>query len=71
LLFVDVELDEQASIGMMVVNIMGQVVYQQATSLQKSNYRAKLDLSQLPTGMYIMRITRGEKVFNEKIIIAR
>ncbi len=51
-----------------VINILGSVVAVQSGILAD---KIKLDLTSIPEGTYFVRITSGEKVTNEKLIIAK
>ncbi|MBA2613187.1 MAG: T9SS type A sorting domain-containing protein [Bacteroidetes bacterium] len=52
-----------------VVNILGAVVASQNNALAEEKIR--LDLTSLPIGTYFVKITSGDKVYTEKLIIAK
>jgi len=52
-----------------VVNILGAVVASQNNATTEE--KVKLDLTTLPVGTYFVKITSGNKVYTEKLIIAK
>ena len=52
-----------------VVNILGAVVASQNNATTEE--KIKLDLTALPVGTYFVKITSGDKIYTEKLIIAK
>ena len=55
-----------ADISLQIVNLLGQTVLQQTFWL---NQGMELDLTELPSGSYFLRIETGEGIYTSKLII--
>ncbi|UEG54333.1 S8 family serine peptidase [Mucilaginibacter daejeonensis] len=54
-----------------LVNLMGQTVYSNRSSIQAGNYVTNLSVASLPPGTYVLRVILGSKAYTAKIIVAK
>ncbi len=67
-----ISLPESAQTTASVVNSMGQVLFAgPAEQLPEGEHQRSLDISQLPEGLYWLRLTAGEKVLVKKFLVQR
>ena len=52
-----------------IVNVLGEIVFANDTENVSGKFSLQVNLSLLPTGVYFLKATGDEKVFNQKIII--
>ncbi len=67
ILFQNDESDKEVQIG--IYNLMGQVIYQQAFTLEKGYSSQNISLSNVTDGIYFVRLQSENKIFEHKIII--
>jgi len=60
-----------AEAGLSVSSSTGQTVRQQTLKVSGRKLSEQLDLGQLPTGLYFLRLKAGDSVLMQKVIIAR
>ena len=72
LIRVDAELNKPVmDAGLTVTGPTGQALRQSTVHVGGTTFSQQLDLSQLPTGFYFIRLKAGDVVLTQKIIIAR
>jgi hypothetical protein len=60
---------ENARVRILVYNSLGQMVIQKDVMLETGNNSAGLDISTLPSGIYIVNVKKGDLVQTRKLII--
>jgi hypothetical protein len=70
-IFIDVELSQSSVIDVFLFDITGRTVKSISENITNSLRALTLDLSDLPEGVYLMRLNAGESFVSEKIIISR
>jgi hypothetical protein len=68
-LTVNIELSEPQSVEIEIANILGRVFWNGAASLTGSTAVQDIDLSNLPSGNYVVKVIVGEKIYSEMITI--
>jgi len=53
------------------INSAGQVVYTNQQAVSQGNFSTSVDVSNLPPGVYVLKLLLGQKTYNSKIIIER
>ena len=72
LIRVDAELSKSvAEAGLTVTGPTGQALRQSTVNVNGRAFSQQLDLSQLPAGLYFVRLNAGDAVLTQKVIIAR
>ncbi|QKZ11797.1 T9SS type A sorting domain-containing protein [Spirosoma sp. KUDC1026] len=56
---------------LVVTGMMGQSIRQQTLKVGGTKISERLDLSGLPTGLYVLRLTAGDAVLTQKVILTR
>ncbi|CAN5354368.1 hypothetical protein BH09BAC6_BH09BAC6_19520 [soil metagenome] len=54
-----------------IINAAGQIVYRDKQKLAAGNYSRILDVSNIPPGLYTLKLLIGQKVYGSKVIIGR
>lgn len=70
-LLVDVPVTEEVSTQMVVYDLAGKMVLQKTDALSKGNTQTRLNVSQLPNGVYLLRVQNGDYIANQKFVINR
>jgi hypothetical protein len=60
-----------AQASLVVTGMMGQAIRQQSLNVGGTKISERLDLSTLPTGLYVLRLTAGDAVMTQKVILTR
>ncbi|GAB3944555.1 hypothetical protein GCM10028805_12240 [Spirosoma harenae] len=60
-----------AEIGLTINNLTGQSLQQQTLKVSGTKLSTQLDVSQLPSGLYLLQIKAGESILTKKIILAK
>jgi hypothetical protein len=60
-----------AQADLVVTGMMGQSVRQQSLKVGGTKISERLDLSALPTGLYVLRLTTGDTILTQKVILTR
>ena len=60
-----------AEAGLTVTGPTGQALRQSTVRVGGTSFSQQLDLSQLPTGLYFIRLKAGDAVLTQKVVIAR
>lgn len=71
LLHLDISGDENAEVSIHIMDLLGQMHYESNAMFGQNNTSHKLDLGNLANGLYIMKLTRGNKTYSQKITIHR
>jgi hypothetical protein len=61
--------DEAASLS--VMDMTGKVVFQTQSEIMGDGFETSLDLSNLPSGMYFLRLQSGNEVMTQRLSIER
>jgi hypothetical protein len=72
--FVQLEADlpkVTAHADLVVTGMMGQSLRQQSLKVGGTKISERIDLSTLPTGLYVLRLTAGDAVLTQKVILTR
>lgn len=70
-LTLDVPVTEEVSTQIAVFDMAGKLVLQKTDALSKGNSQTKLNVSQLPNGVYLLRVQNGNYIENRKFVISR
>jgi len=70
-LTLDVRMDAERAVNVSVVDLTGRTISRNAYNLQQEQNRITMDVSALPSGMYVVRVENGETVGTQKLTIAR
>ncbi len=70
-LTLDVDMDADRQVKVSVLDITGRAVSLQAYDLGKDQNRVTMDVSTLPSGLYVVRVENGKHVGAQKLTIAR
>jgi|GEM_PF-3266478 hypothetical protein len=54
-----------------VINSSGQVVYNSEQQITGGNVSTSVDVSNLPSGVYVLKLLLAKKVYYSKIVIVR
>ncbi|MCE3278592.1 MAG: domain containing protein [Bacteroidetes bacterium] len=61
--------EETKQLNFKVVDILGQAVYNLNTSIVKGNHEITIDLKQLSSGLYFLKVNDGRMEFSKKILV--
>lgn len=64
-----VDLESAGSLTVSIINLCGQEVYNVNESASSGNYTMNLDVSDLPAGVYLVKVTAGNNIGTKKLII--
>ena len=65
---IDFKLNRTEQLSLVINNALGQLIYNENLSLEKGKYHKQIDLTNLPAGIYFLRIDTDDGTYNEKII---
>ncbi|MDP9078418.1 MAG: S8 family peptidase [Bacteroidota bacterium] len=60
-----------AELSIALINAAGQKVYNTTQSITAGNFSTAADVTYLPAGTYVLKLTLGQKVYNTKVIVLR
>ena len=70
-LTLDVNMDAERQVKVRIIDITGRTISLNAYDLYLEQNRITLDVSALPSGMYLVRVENGKTVGSQKMTIAR
>ncbi len=70
-LTLDVNMDAEREVKVSILDITGRAVSLNAYNLAKDQNRVTMDVSTLPSGLYVVRVENGKTVGTQKLTIAR
>ena len=65
------EMDAERLVQLQILDITGKSMQQQTLLLGKTDRRVRLDVSQLPAGIYLLRVDNGRNLGVQKLAIVR
>ncbi len=70
-LTVDIALDYSSTTSLKIIDLTGKTVkdFSQELSHENDIYKAQLDISDLKTGIYFVRVKQQDEVLNKKLIV--
>ncbi len=68
---IDVPITDEVSTQIAVFDMAGKLILQKTDALSKGNSLTRLDVSQLPNGIYLLRVQNGDYIANQKFVISR
>lgn len=70
-LTLDVNMDAERQVKVSIIDITGRTISLNAYDLHKEQNRVTMDVSALPSGLYVVRVENGKTVGTQKLTIAR
>jgi chitodextrinase len=70
-LTMDIPVESEAPTRIFIYDMTGKLLVQQSESLAKGYSIARVDVSNLPNGMYVVRVQNGNFISNQKFIVSR
>ncbi len=67
----DVDMDAERQVRVSIMDITGRIVSTNSYDLYKEQSRVTMDVSALPSGMYVVRVENGKMIGTQKLTIAR
>ena len=68
---IDYQIDQEGSVQVMLNDLAGRTVFQNKYQVSAGNQRVSVDLSALPAGLYMVTLSGGNQLFNEKVLVVR
>ena len=63
------EVPEAKTVSLSIVNVIGQKVYEEHKGLRAGTLINEIDISKLASGIYVLSIKVGDKIYSEKIMV--
>lgn len=70
-LTLDVRMDAEREVKVSIVDLTGRIISLNAYDLHQEQNRITMDVSALPSGMYVVRVENGKAAGSQKLTIAR
>ena len=68
MVYLDGQLDRADKLKVVVLNLLGQPVYQSELAVGSGNWHSSLDLTNLPAGIYTLQIIGQEKRYVGRVL---
>ena len=63
------EITEPQELEIKLLNVIGQVIYEEGLNQYTGKYQKTIDISKQATGIYTLQLISNEGIINKKIII--
>ena len=68
---IEINLEESSDVNLQVLDLMGRTITSQNLGTLSGNNRMVYDVSELNDGIYLFRVTAGDKVATKKITVVK
>lgn len=68
---IDYQIDQDGAVQISLNDLAGRAVFQNKYQVSAGAQRVSVDLSALPAGLYMVTLSGGNQLFNEKVLVVR
>ncbi|MCK6693855.1 MAG: M12 family metallo-peptidase [Thermoanaerobaculia bacterium] len=68
---IDYQIDQDGLVQVVLNDLAGRTVFQNKYQVSAGEQRVSVDLSALPAGLYMVTLSGGNQLFNEKVLVVR